>query len=440
MLPFWGNERFKRSGVYLILFGVASLRILAAYLFLAFLPQGRTWVYYFYFLYTPLMLGAFYWCFKIHIIKLLYTMLLLQLLSTFVNYIASIAVTPFYLESDYIAAEPGYIIATALLLALFLPFIFRLFKGLLRYAFSVLSNKSILMLCIMPLLFFGLINVYASVIQGVTELSRISKSVINLCIIVTGIASSYINIRMVLDAAKNIQTEKQLIAEKVLLESLNRTKSEFFSNINHEMKTPLTIIATDIQLAENLADSGSLEAAKSLMQEAWWETMRLANQVNDTLIFSRDHEVSRPMELFDFSKVIEDALAVFEPLIKKQGNTLEKDIAKLPPIKGNADMLAGALVNLLSNANRHTEDGVISIQWAMVNGQNQLSLADNGSGITPEILPRVFERGVSSGNGTGLGLNMVKTVMDLHGAEVAIQSEVGRGTQVTLRFPALLEV
>lgn len=229
--------------------------------------------------------------------------------------------------------------------------------------------------------------------------------------------------------------ELELSKEKAMLENLNRTKSEFFANINHEMRTPLTIIATDIELAEQFADEGNIDGAKELLREAWQETMGTANLVTDALVFARGQETSKPMELIDISAVIETTLTVFEPLIKKQGNTLTREIAKLPPIKCNADMLASAIVNLLTNANKHTNGGIIHVTWDIERGLCRLIVRDNGSGISPDLLPHVFERGVTSGNGTGLGLVIVQNITELHGGEIAIESEAGKGTSVTLMFP-----
>jgi len=241
------------------------------------------------------------------------------------------------------------------------------------------------------------------------------------------------------DALRFEEEARILAQEKVLLENLTRKKSELYGNISHEMKTPLTIIATDIQLAEQFMDEGNPESARELMREAWQETMQTANRVTDALAFARGQETSKPMEYIDFGEVIKTTLAVTLPLIKKQGNKLEQDIMKLPQIIGNTDMLAGALVNLLTNANRYTENGVISVRWEINNERYCLTVRDNGSGIPPEILPRVFERGVTDGSGTGLGLAIVKSVMELHGGDVSIESEVGKGTVVTLIFPVFTE-
>jgi signal transduction histidine kinase len=210
---------------------------------------------------------------------------------------------------------------------------------------------------------------------------------------------------------------------------------EMVGNISHEMKTPLTVIAADIQLAEKFVDAGNIGDAKELMQEAWEETMQTANLVSGTLSFSRNRGTPKPMEKFNSGAIIEATLSIFEPLIKNHGNTLVRDIAKPAPIYGNADMLSSALINLLSNSKRHTNGGVIKVGWIIDGEGYHLTVRDNGSGISPEIFPRVFERGVSGGNSTGLGLAIVKNVTELHNGTVAIESEQGKGTAVTLTFP-----
>ena len=215
---------------------------------------------------------------------------------------------------------------------------------------------------------------------------------------------------------------------------------EMVGHISHEMKTPLTIIATDIQLAEQLINDGKLNDAKELMREAWQETMQTANLVTDTLSFSRGQNALKPMENFNSGAIIETTLAIFEPSLKKHGNTLVRDIAKPAKMYGNADMLSVAIVNLLLNANRYTNGGVIKVEWVIEDGQYRLTVRDNGSGIPPEILPRVFERGVSGGNSTGLGLSIVKRVTELHGGKVNIESETGKGTAVTLIFPMRMDM
>ena len=438
-VPFEGCERIKKSSIFTMFASVVTLRAAASYIFIAYVPNGMAWNEYFFFAYTVVMLFGYLLCYRIHIVKLLYTMLILILLGTFNKYLSTAIIAPFYPSDENILATPGYLAVVTVLTAAILFFGYRLFKGLIRNAFSTLSNKSILMLCVMPAVFFILINVYASVFRSATEMPRSTKILVNLCIMGAGLISYYINIRMVLDTAKNIQTERRLSEEKALLESLNRTKSEFFGNISHELKTPLTIIVTDMELAEQFINEENLDAAKELIREASHKGMQMADIVTDALAFARGQETARPMEKIDYSAVFVSTLAVFEPLIIKHGNTLKRDIDKLPPIIGSVNGLADALINLLFNANRHTAGGIIKVKWKENNGKYTLTVSDTGSGIPPELLPRVFERGVTGGSGTGLGLALVKSVVEAHDGEAAIESKAGEGTTVTLVFPATAE-
>ena len=434
-VPFWGSERIRLNRLIPLFVTVLTIRALAAFILIGYVPNGAVLDGYFYLAYMPVILAAYFICYKIHPVKLLYTMLILIFISTAGNYLTSVIITVINPEAKVIFGTPASVITITLLMALIVPFAFRFFSGILRNAFSLLTNKSIFTLSIMPAMFFILINVYAVVFRGVTELPRPTITLLNICIMLTGLVSCYINIRMVLDTAMYIQTGRRLSEEKTLLENLSNKKSEFFGNISHEMKTPLTIIATDIQLAEKLIDEGDFNEAKELMREAWQETMQTANLVADALTLSRGQEVLKPMEYFNFRTIIEATLAVFEPFAKRHGNTFVCDIAKHTQIYGNADMLSGALVNLLTNANQHTNGGVITVKWLSDDEQYRLTVRDNGSGIPSEILARVFERGVSGGNSTGLGLAIVKNVTELHGGIVSIESEVGKGTAVTLAFP-----
>ena len=230
---------------------------------------------------------------------------------------------------------------------------------------------------------------------------------------------------------------RELEEQTVIAVEASRAKSEFLATINHEMKTPLTIIATDIELAEGYVEDGNFDTAKKLMREAWQETMQMADHVTRTIGFSRSHELSRVMQDIDLAAVVEVTLKVFEPLIKKHGNNLVKEIDSSPVIWGNADMLTGVLINLLTNANHHTQNGIINVKGAVVDSHYCLEVSDNGEGISAEMLPHVFERGVSGSGSTGLGLTIVKGIMETHKGEISITSEPDRGTSVKLLFTVL---
>jgi len=90
---------------------------------------------------------------------------------------------------------------------------------------------------------------------------------------------------------------------------------------------------------------------------------------------------------------------------------------------------------LLSNAANHTQNGEIALTADFSDGYISVSIADTGEGIDPELLPRIFERGVSGRGGTGYGLVICKTVIEAHGGVIKAESEPGKGTTVTFTVP-----
>lgn len=236
------------------------------------------------------------------------------------------------------------------------------------------------------------------------------------------------------------QREREMAESNALLENLSRVKSEFFSNISHEIKTPLTVIATDVALTGRYIQRGEYDEALALLDNAQAEVLHTADFVTDALRFARNQEVSSTMERFDFGAVIKTTLAVFEPFARVRDNALQGTNGAALEVYGNADLLGSAMVNLLTNANNHTKGGVIRVEGAAHEGGVRVTVSDNGSGITEELLPSVFERGVTDGGGTGLGLAIVRSIIEQHGGGIWIESEYGAGTRVTFTLPGAKEV
>lgn len=237
--------------------------------------------------------------------------------------------------------------------------------------------------------------------------------------------------------------EREMAESNALLENLNRVKYEFFSNISHEMKTPLTVISTDIVLTGKHIERGEYSQALALLDNAQSEVMHAADLVTDALRFARNQESADAMAPFDLGALIRATAAVFDPIARAHGNTLSVELDDERPgmadgpliLYGNADTLGSALVNLLTNANGHTRGGTIHIRCAAVDGGARIVVADDGDGIAAALLPHVFERGVTGGEGTGLGLAIVKSIVAQHGGEVSLRSTQGAGTTVTVTLP-----
>jgi len=138
----------------------------------------------------------------------------------------------------------------------------------------------------------------------------------------------------------------------------------------------------------------------------------------------------------DMAALLTTCAEAYRILLEKRGNRLAVNIAdRLPPVSGSADSLIQVMVNLLSNANTHTKDGEIVVAAVAEKKHIRVTVTDSGSGISPELLPVVFDRQISGGGSTGIGLAICKEIIMLHNGSIEVESEVGKGTTVGFRVP-----
>jgi len=148
-------------------------------------------------------------------------------------------------------------------------------------------------------------------------------------------------------------------------------------------------------------------------------------------------------EPVEMASVVADAVDRLRSQAEKQGLSLTVDVAAdIPPIIGDGERLARVVVNLLHNAVKFTPAGGSVHVWAgLAEGDVTVRVSDTGVGIAPEDLPRIFERFYKSdraraSGGTGLGLAVVKHIVEAHGGTVSVESEQGRGSTFSFAIPA----
>jgi len=232
------------------------------------------------------------------------------------------------------------------------------------------------------------------------------------------------------------ETELALKEKNAILDRLDLLKTEFFQNTSHDFKTPLTVISTSVS---NVTDMLDYEIDKKAMREslssAQREIMRMARMVDGAINHSSFHDNRQDNKPIDIAPLLKEGAQSYSTLLERHGNSLSLEIPEsLPVILGNADMLLHVFANLLSNADRHTKNGVITIEAMAKSNAIWVIVRDNGEGVRPEILPNIFERGASDG-GTGLGLSICRSAVEAHGGTISIKSEYEQGTEVTLILP-----
>ncbi len=234
------------------------------------------------------------------------------------------------------------------------------------------------------------------------------------------------------------EQQRKLDEQNILLAESNRVKTEFLANASHEMRTPLTVtsvnVQTVIEILEDMGEKVDDPEAEVLLKSAQNEIMRLSRMVGGMLTLASMSENTDRQKL-DFSALIASTVEMLRLTLSKHGNTAETDIEPGLKVFGNADLLAQVLTNLLQNAGAYTENGTVAVRVVKQGGIITVTVRDTGAGVSPELLPRLFERGVSTG-GTGFGLYLCKMVIESHGGRIWIKSEPGSGTRVYYTLPS----
>ncbi|WP_328430157.1 sensor histidine kinase [Streptomyces sp. NBC_00443] len=226
------------------------------------------------------------------------------------------------------------------------------------------------------------------------------------------------------------------------LAELDRAKTTFFANVSHELRTPLTLLLGPLQQA--LADEERPQRREQL-ELAERGALRLLKQVNTLLEVARAEagQIRPALEPVDLAGATAELAGVFRSAFEAAGLTLEVDCPPLSrPVSLDREMWEKIILNLLSNALKFTFTGGARVQVAAAGDRARLTVTDTGTGIPADELPRLFERfhrvrGARSRSheGSGLGLVLVKDLVEAHGGTVGVESRLGQGTHVTVDLP-----
>jgi two-component system cell cycle sensor histidine kinase PleC len=238
-------------------------------------------------------------------------------------------------------------------------------------------------------------------------------------------------------------------AEKINAEQANKAKSIFLATMSHELRTPLNAIMGFSEiLKREMFGPISVPAYKDYAGDIHHSGTYLMDLINDILDLSRIEAGRREIqeEPFDILACVISARALLSGKAKEKSITINVEITPtLPKLLGDLRGVNQIVINLLTNAIKFTPSGgkVVISAARNASGGMVVSVKDNGPGIPAHELQSVltsFSRGSlatkDAVDGAGLGLSIVKGLMDLHGGEVSILSELGKGTEVLVTFPA----
>lgn len=222
------------------------------------------------------------------------------------------------------------------------------------------------------------------------------------------------------------------------LEGVEQRRRELISDLTHELRTPLTVIRGYL---EELAD-GEIEPSEDIYLRLARETKRLERLVNDLQELSKAEAgyLAINLKQVNLRPLLESLVEKFADQILEDGPIMQLECPpQLPLVLADIDRTEQVLVNLLGNALRYTEQGFITLRTWNEPGKLWIAVDDTGIGIAPEDLPHVFERFFRAdrsrarhSGGTGIGLAISRRLVELQGGEIAVESQLGKGS--TFRF------
>jgi two-component system CheB/CheR fusion protein len=239
--------------------------------------------------------------------------------------------------------------------------------------------------------------------------------------------------------------EKQKDAERQALEAVVR-RDEFLAMLSHELRNPLGAVLNAAELLSRKEGSKSTSFASDVILRQARQMARLLDDLLDVARVTQG-KIAIRKEVVDLTKSVQDAVDAVRPEIDQRRHTLEVQLPEEPLyVEGDPSRLLQIQENLLVNAARYTPPGG-RIVLAMRREQNEavITVSDNGQGIPPEMLSAIFELFVQGpkslarpGGGMGIGLSLVRTLVELHGGSVSVHSEgKDRGSTFTFRMPLM---
>ena len=239
------------------------------------------------------------------------------------------------------------------------------------------------------------------------------------------------------------------LADRSGTQAAEKMRVDFVANASHELLTPLAAIKGFIETLDDPAAGDDAATRSRFLGIMAKETDRMQALVRDLMSLSRieAEKYDPPQTPVDFAQIISETVDQLKTSQKDRGGDISVDIAtNVPPVMGDAGQLRQLASNILNNSLKYGRAGtpvIVSLVQSRSGAMINFTVVDVGDGIAPEHLPRLTERfyRVDSGRsrlvgGTGLGLSLVKHIVDRHRGHLEIRSTLGKGTTVSILLPA----
>jgi two-component system OmpR family sensor kinase len=231
------------------------------------------------------------------------------------------------------------------------------------------------------------------------------------------------------------------------VQSSQQSQRDFVANVSHELKTPLTSIQGFAQAIQD----GTADTQESIQQAAkviYGEASRIHRMVIDLLELARWDAGSIEFERAPVNLValVSGIAEKFQPIARQEDVTLFTEVQPVPIVMGDGDRLSQVFSNLVDNALKYAPSGgQVTIRMQQVNGQVEIRVADNGPGIPPEDLERIFERfyqvdksrRAANERNFGLGLTIAREIVQAHGGVIYAENKDGKGSVFVVKIPLI---
>ena len=243
----------------------------------------------------------------------------------------------------------------------------------------------------------------------------------------------------------------ELERKNIQLQNIDKLKDEFLANTSHELRTPLNGI---IGMAESLMDGAAGKLPEKInpnLEMIIASGRRLSNLINDLLDFSKlkNKDITLKLKAVDIKTLADVAIDLTDHLKEnKKIEVINSIPADIPLITADEDRMQQILINLISNAIKFTESGMVEVSAQVLVGENpeyslmEVCVADTGIGIPEEKIPVIFQPFEQADGsisrdfgGTGIGLSITKDLLRLHGGYIEVESEPGKGSSFIFRIP-----
>ena len=244
------------------------------------------------------------------------------------------------------------------------------------------------------------------------------------------------------DITAEQEIRNQLRLARKTAEEASAMKSTFLANMSHELRMPLASIIGFAQLIREGTDNADFQEFSEAIEESGNRLLKTINAVLEATRLEKQH-IDPLLDAVRVDTVVEEVVTNLQPLVQGDGVTLSFEGTGAPYVMADEDFLVRILNNLIGNAAKFTDEGSIVVSWKDLGNKVMIRVADTGCGISPEFIPHLFDEfsQESTGpgrthEGTGLGLTIVKGLVDLLEGRIEVQSEPGKGSTFSVYIPA----